>query len=67
MKIRMPWIVLLAACAAATIDAAEAAGIPKHTVQFVTVEKDVKLEVVDWGGSESRAKSGERTAFQGMN
>ena len=44
---------MLAACAAATIDAAEAAGIPKHTVQFVTVEKDVKLEVVDWGGSES--------------
>jgi non-heme chloroperoxidase len=22
-----------------------------HTVQFVTVEKDVKLEVLDWGGS----------------
>jgi len=23
----------------------------KHTVQFVTVDKDVKLEVLDWGGS----------------
>ena len=22
-----------------------------HKVQFVTVEKDVKLEVLDWGGS----------------
>ena len=22
-----------------------------HTVQFVTVDKDVKLEVLDWGGS----------------
>jgi len=23
----------------------------KHTVQFVTVEEDVRLEVLDWGGS----------------
>jgi pimeloyl-ACP methyl ester carboxylesterase len=23
----------------------------QHTIQFVTVEKDVKLEVLDWGGS----------------
>jgi hypothetical protein len=22
-----------------------------HTVQFVTVERDVRLEVLDWGGS----------------
>src|SRR4051794_36868724 len=22
-----------------------------HTVQFITVDKDVKLEVLDWGGS----------------
>src|ERR1022692_704671 len=29
----------------------EVAGKPKSTVQFVTVERDVKLEVVDWGGS----------------
>ncbi len=31
--------------------AKDAAAPAKFTVQFVTVEKDVKLEVVDWGGS----------------
>ena len=24
---------------------------PRHTTQFITVDKDVKLEVLDWGGS----------------
>jgi pimeloyl-ACP methyl ester carboxylesterase len=34
----------------ATYEAQGAAGKAKSTVQFVTVEKDVRLEVVDWGG-----------------
>src|SRR6266478_5089358 len=25
--------------------------LSKHAVQFVTVEKDVRLEVLDWGGT----------------
>ena len=31
--------------------AEEGSGPPKGTIQFVTVDKDVKLEVVDWGGT----------------
>ena len=30
---------------------AAAADSSPHKVQFVTIEKDVKLEVLDWGGS----------------
>ena len=35
----------------ATVSAKEDTTPARFTVQFVTVEKDVKLEVVDWGGS----------------
>jgi pimeloyl-ACP methyl ester carboxylesterase len=49
-----------AVCALAALCAAGAPGQEtstpyrdptKHTVQFVTVDKDVRLEIVDWGGS----------------
>lgn len=48
---RMLWTVSLAAVLGAGLHAQDKAGPPKHTVQFVNVEKDVNLEVVDWGGS----------------
>jgi pimeloyl-ACP methyl ester carboxylesterase len=51
MNPTMRWIVSLAALVAASVRAESTAGPSKYSVQFVTVEKDVKLEVVDWGGS----------------
>ena len=51
MRHHLLWIILMAAIAAAPVGATDAASPPKYSVQFVTVEKDVKLEVVDWGGS----------------
>jgi hypothetical protein len=30
---------------------AQEADKSQHTIQFITVDKDVKLEVLDWGGS----------------
>jgi pimeloyl-ACP methyl ester carboxylesterase len=51
MKIGMSWVVSFAVVVAASVGAAEPAVPAKFSVQFVTVEKDVKLEVVDWGGS----------------
>jgi pimeloyl-ACP methyl ester carboxylesterase len=47
----MLWLVSLAALSWAALKADGIANTPKYTVQFVTVDKDVKLEVVDWGGS----------------
>ncbi len=44
-------IVSLASLMAAGLGAAETAVPARFSVQFVTVEPDVKLEVVDWGGS----------------
>src|SRR5579863_10491532 len=41
-------------CLLASIPPAQAADPTAHTVQFVAVEKDVRLEVLDWGGSGSR-------------
>jgi len=35
----------------AALYAKDASSAPNSTVQFVTVEKDVRLEVIDWGGS----------------
>jgi pimeloyl-ACP methyl ester carboxylesterase len=35
----------------ATLHAKDEAAAARFTVQFVTVEQDVKLEVVDWGGT----------------
>jgi pimeloyl-ACP methyl ester carboxylesterase len=51
MRNKMIWIVALAALVAGGIRAEDSAKTSKYPVQFVTVEKDVKLEVVDWGGS----------------
>jgi non-heme chloroperoxidase len=51
MRNKMIGIVALAALAAAGMRAEDSAKTSKYPVQFVTVEKDVKLEVVDWGGS----------------
>ena len=36
---------------ACALQAQEKGGSPKFTAHFVTVDQDVKLEVVDWGGS----------------
>ena len=44
-------IAALIALLGASLCAKDDAAPPKFTVQYVTVENDVKLEVVDWGGS----------------
>ena len=51
MRYKMIGIVALAALAAAGVRAEDSAKSSKYPVQFVTAEKDVNLEVVDWGGS----------------
>jgi pimeloyl-ACP methyl ester carboxylesterase len=43
MKNRMTWLIALIALSAIALRA--------QTAQFVTVDKDVKLEVLDWGGT----------------
>jgi pimeloyl-ACP methyl ester carboxylesterase len=47
--------IMVVACAFMTLTGAlharDTADASPHTVQFVTVDKDVKLEVLDWGGS----------------
>lgn len=50
MRLRTLWIISLAALAGPAARAADPPA-PSYSVQFVTVDKDVKLEVVDWGGS----------------
>jgi non-heme chloroperoxidase len=43
--------IALAALTACALQSQEGADTSSYTVQFVTVDKDVKLEVLDWGGS----------------
>jgi pimeloyl-ACP methyl ester carboxylesterase len=47
----MPWLIVLAALSACALQSRGGADASSHVVQFVTVDKDVKLEVLDWGGS----------------
>jgi non-heme chloroperoxidase len=51
----LPWIVTLAALCGAIVQAQRPVDPTSHTVQFITVDhslgNDVKLEVLDWGGS----------------
>lgn len=51
MKIMMLCLVTLMMLSASELYAQNQADHSPHTVQFVSVEKDVKLEVLDWGGS----------------
>ncbi len=59
MKRILSWVVvfgvmlgaLLRAQQGASMGSAKTADASPHTVQLVTVEKDVKLEVLDWGGT----------------
>ena len=59
MKRRIMWMIALGTFPAAILHAqqgpatgaSQAADASPHTVQFVTVEKDVQLEVLDWGGT----------------
>jgi len=50
---RMPWLIASLSLCAGSILAQSGADTSTHTIQFVTVDKDVKLEVLDWGGSGS--------------
>jgi pimeloyl-ACP methyl ester carboxylesterase len=53
-KPRIRSLILLAAslalAVASSVSAGDSAGSPKISTQFVTVDKDVRLEVLDWGG-----------------
>jgi non-heme chloroperoxidase len=51
MKNMMLCLVTLIVLSASELYAQNHADHSSHTVQFVSVEKDVKLEVLDWGGS----------------
>jgi len=53
LKAAYPSFLLVMACAVAAgqQEAAKAADNTAHSVQMVQVENDVKLEVLDWGGS----------------
>jgi pimeloyl-ACP methyl ester carboxylesterase len=51
MKNMMLCLVTLIVLSASELYAQDQADHSPHTVQFVSVEKDVKLEVLDWGGS----------------
>lgn len=48
---RMLWLIALTTLSAGISYAQNGIDTSTHTVQFVTVEKDVKLEVLDWGGT----------------
>jgi non-heme chloroperoxidase len=50
MKNVMLWLITLIALSAGALHAQESTDSSPHTVQFVTVDKDVRLEVLDWGG-----------------
>ncbi len=57
-NVRMPsprymtlWIIALTVLIASALRAQESTDTSHHSVQFVTVERDVKLEVLDWGGT----------------
>lgn len=51
MKKRMLWLIALFALSASVLRAQDGTDSSTHTVQFVTVDKDVRLEVLDWGGT----------------
>jgi pimeloyl-ACP methyl ester carboxylesterase len=51
MKKGLLWLVAVSAFSANAVYAQETPDTSTHTVQFVTVDKDVKLEVLDWGGT----------------
>ena len=44
-------LIALATISALPLHRQDAPDTTKHTVQFVSVEENVKLEVLDWGGS----------------
>ena len=54
MKKAMQWIVAFTTLSASALQGqqppAKALDTSSHTVQFIAVDKDVKLEVLDWGG-----------------
>jgi pimeloyl-ACP methyl ester carboxylesterase len=47
----MPWLIALISLCAGSMLAQSGVDTSTHTVQFVPVEKDVSLEVLDWGGT----------------
>jgi pimeloyl-ACP methyl ester carboxylesterase len=51
MKNRMLWLIVLIVFAASNLLAQNRPDTSAHSVQFVTADKDVKLEVLDWGGT----------------
>lgn len=51
MKKIVLWVIAFLVLPASFARAQDAADSSSHTVQFVTVDKDVKLEVLDWGGT----------------
>ena len=50
MTTKLKWTIALAALLTSTAPA-QNTDSTAHTVQFVTVDENVKLEVLDWGGS----------------
>lgn len=51
MRKKMRWFVVLAALSTCVLHGQDRSDTSTHTVQFVTVDTDVKLEVLDWGGT----------------
>ena len=51
MKNMVLLVAALLGLPASVVRAQELADSSSHIVQFVTVDKDVKLEVLDWGGA----------------
>ena len=51
MKFRMLALIAFTALFAHGLHAQDRPDTSTHTVQFITVDKDVKLEVLDWGGT----------------
>jgi pimeloyl-ACP methyl ester carboxylesterase len=51
MKKILLWVITFFMLPASFAHAQDGTDSSSHTVQFVTVDKDVKLEVLDWGGT----------------
>jgi non-heme chloroperoxidase len=51
MKCLKLWLIVLTALSTIALRAQESPDTSSSKVQFVSVEKDVKLEVLDWGGT----------------
>jgi hypothetical protein len=51
MRYARPWIVVLLAVCWSGLLAQEPIDSTPHAAQFVTVEPEVRLEVLDWGGT----------------